>query len=94
MDQYVAAEGETLLNKGEAESKTGHGDSRQNEESKIYETNENVDKMDDAEDLECALGSSSDIRIATPAKPSRPEILIGAPDGRAETRVHTPDQRF
>ena len=54
IDQHVAAEGETLLNKGEAESKN--------------ERSENENMMDDAEDLECAPGSSSDIRIATPVK--------------------------
>ena len=78
------------MNKGEAESKNEHGDSRQNDESNTHERNVNEDMMDDAEDLECAPGSSSDIRIATPVKLSRPEILIDAPDGRAETRVHTP----
>ena len=90
MDQYTAVEAEALLNKGEAESKTLHGDSWQNDESNTHERNENENNMGDAEDLECAPGSSSDIRIATPVKPSRPEILIDAPDGRSETRVHTP----
>ena len=89
MDQYVAAEGETLLNKGDAESKNEHGNSRHNVDSNTREGNVNEDKMDDAEDLECASGSSSDICIATPATLSRPEIIIDAPDGRAETRVHT-----
>ena len=63
---------------------------RQNDESNTHERNESEGMMDDAEDLECAPGSSSDIPIATPVKPSRVEILIDAPDGRAETRVHTP----
>ena len=90
MDQYVAAEGETLLTKGDAESKNEHGDLRHHVQSNTHEGKVNEDKMDDAEDLECAPGSSSDIRIATSVKPSRPEILTDAPDGRAETRVHTP----
>ena len=89
-DRYVAAEGETLVTKGGAESKNEHGDSRYHFESHTHEGNMNADKMDDAEDLECAPGSSSDIRIAIPVKLSRPEIRIDAPDGRAETTVHTP----
>ena len=58
MDQYVAAEGETILAKGDAESKNEHGDSRHNVESNTHERNVNENKMDDAEDLECAPGSS------------------------------------
>ena len=64
-DQYVAAEGETLLTKGDAESKNEHGDSRQIDESNAQKGNVDKDMMDDSVDLECAPGSSSDIRIAT-----------------------------
>ena len=46
-----------------------------------------VDKMDDAEDLKCAPGSSSDIRVANPARSSAPENLVDATVGQAETRV-------
>ena len=41
--------------------------------------------MDDAEDLVCALGLSSDICTATPGKPLELDILIDAPDGKADT---------
>ena len=71
MDQCVAAEGETPLTKGNAESKDEHGDSRHNVESDAHEGNVKEYKMDDAEDLECAPGSSSDMCIAAPVKPSR-----------------------
>ena len=59
MDQYVAAEGETLLTRGEAASNKEHGDSRHNDESDTLDSNENEDMMDDSEDLECIPGSST-----------------------------------
>ena len=93
MDQYVAAEGEAILTKGDADSKNEHGDSQQIDEPNAHKGNVHEDMMDDSVDLECAPGSSSDILIATPAKPSRPDNLVDAPDRRVETRVHTPVQK-
>ena len=89
MDQCVAARGETLLDGGEAESKNEHGDSRQLGESDTHERNKNEDMMDDAEDLECAPGSSGDVRIATIVKPSRPDGRAH-PCGRRRPRDETP----
>ena len=71
------------MTKGDAESKNEHGDSRQIDESNAHKGSVDKDMMDDSVDLECAPGSSSDIRIATPVKPSGPDIIIYAPDGRA-----------
>ena len=72
MNQYVAAEGETMLKKGEAEKAIEHGDARPNEESNLHERND--DNMDDAEDLVCAPGWSSDIRIASPVNTTEARV--------------------
>ena len=65
IDQHVAVKGEAMLKKGEVEKLIEHGDSRPLEESNTHERNN--DKMDDTEELVGALGSSSDICIATPS---------------------------
>ena len=88
MDWYVAFEIEAILKQDDFEQKIEHADPRPRATPNTLEGKDN--KMDDAEDLECAQGSSSDLRIASPVRPQRPDILTDAPNGKAETRIQTP----